>query len=291
MSELHGTEHVPHADRAALAEFAQRIRAACGMAFGPERMQWLHTRLAEAAGTAGLAEMLRGVQGADLASTVRMQRIVESVVTDKSSWFRYPEHFALLRDYVLPAVAESRQAEGGGTVRILSAGCSRGQEPYSIALAIEATEDLPRGVSWQVDAVDLSQRNIDYATAGLYAADELEGLDEEQVLRCFERRGDRWRLRDAHRRDVSFRQHNLLHPLPPASYDIVFCRNVTIYFDAATTREVLLGLLSRLRPGGYFFCGHAESYRDADLPVRLLELGGTLVYRKQHQTFTRSART
>jgi chemotaxis protein methyltransferase CheR len=287
MSEVAVTSPLDSADARLVMDFAELIRRACGMSFGEERLTWLHSRLQDAAALEGfshLADYYRSLLAVASWNHPRFARLAEQIITDKSSWFRYPEHFATLQNFCFPALAESRQAEGGGEIRILSAGCSRGQEPYSIALAIAQTEDLPRGVSWKIDAVDLSGFNVEYTARGEYSEPEMEGLAPALLSRAFEQRGGRWRLRDAFRQGIDVWRHNLLEPLPEKVYDIIFCRNVTIYFQPETTRRVVTHLMDRLRPGGYFFAGHAESYRQMSYPLRLLDVGGSLVYRKMHQT-------
>jgi len=274
----------------ALDLFAQLIDERTGLRFHNARRRFLATRLAEAASEVGagslqeLYEMVRtatrngGREGL-------FQLVVDRIVTDESSFFRYPGQFEALRNFIFPAIASHREFTRDNSVRILSAGCSRGQEPYSLAIsACEEVETL-RGLDVTVYALDLSQNVLDIARQGIYEESQVRDVSPRQLDRYFQRlesgrRAARYQVKPEVRNMVRFQQHNLLSDLPGPIFDIVFCRNVTIYFNEETTRRVARNLYDRLRPGGYLYLGHAESYYGILPELTIVQFGDVLVNRK-----------
>ncbi len=185
-------------------------------------------------------------------------RVVEALTTNETSWFRDSTPFTALRDEVLPQA----RAQHAGPLRIWSAACSTGQEPYSITMTmLDAGERR-----FSVLATDLSSAVLARARAGEYSQLETNrGLPASMLVRYFARSGAGWTVNEELRRFVTFTQHNLLHP-PPAGgpFDIVFLRNVLIYFDTATKRAILSRLRRAMRPGGHLVLGAAESTMGID---------------------------
>jgi chemotaxis protein methyltransferase CheR len=204
------------------------------------------------------------------------QQIVESLTVNETSWFRDREPFMALTDVVLPAVLADSVAR---PLRIWSAACSSGQEPYSIAIQLE--KSLPAGRGHEIVATDLSTDMIDRASRGVYNQLEVNrGLPAADLVQYFQRDGVGWHVNDRIRRHVSFRQLNLAAPLPPmAPFDVVFLRNVLIYF-APETKRLILGRIRRLlRPGGWLLLGAAESTVGIDPNYERVPVGRTAVYR------------
>jgi len=267
---------------------ADVLKERTGLRFVGARRRFLQTRLAEVAdqtGVSSLGELVDIFRTAEPASEM-WQRVVDSVVTEESSFFRYPQQYDALRSFILPAIASNRVFHPGDrTIRILSAGCSRGQEPYSIAIsALEEAETLA-GIEVVIYAFDISLSNIERARDAIYSESDLRDLSPERLRRFFEPvtgngRIQRWRVRDEVRRLVRFQQHNLKEELTGPIFDFIFCRNVTIYFDAADTQRVARNLYDRLVPGGYLFLGHAESYYGILPGLCTVQFGDALVNRK-----------
>jgi len=180
-------------------------------------------------------------------------RVVEALTTNETSWFRDSSPFAALRQHMVPAVRKQQP----GNLRIWSAACSTGQEPYSIVMSLlEANE-----TRFSVLATDLSSAVLAQARRGEYSQLEMNrGLPAPMLVRYFGRAGAGWAVKDDVRKYVSFAQHNLLQP-PPAGgpFDVVFLRNVLIYFDAATKRDILSRIRRAMRPGAFLVLGPAES--------------------------------
>jgi chemotaxis protein methyltransferase CheR len=211
------------------------------------------TPLARAAGVPDVDAFVRSlrVRGheADLGA------VVEALTTNETSWFRDVTPFAALRDHVVPAL----RAERGPLerLRVWSAACSTGQEPYSIAIVL--ADAGCAGV--EIVATDLSEQVLDRAREARYTQLEVNrGLPASVLVRHFEKSGAHWRVGEAMRRQVRFQRHNLLDAPPPGGpFDVVFLRNVLIYFDLATKRAVLARVRSVLRPGGFLVLGAAET--------------------------------
>lgn len=176
-------------------------------------------------------------------------QVVEALTTNETSWFRDSVPFTALKNHIVPTL--------GSDVRIWSAACSTGQEPYSIAMTLRDTT-VPR---YSILATDLNNAVLEQARAGRYSQLEVNrGLPAPMLVKHFERIGAAWQVRQDLRNAVTFRQHNLLHPLPEVgSFDVIFLRNVLIYFDLPTKRDILARLRQRLRPGGYLILGAAET--------------------------------
>lgn len=192
------------------------------------------------------------------------QAVVEAMTTNETSFFRDLKPFEVLERVILPELLERRRGER--QLAIWSAAASTGQEPYSIALLLR--ERFPQLRDWNVRIIasDLSSEVLNKARAGVYNRVELNrGMRDSMVRRNFHPRGAAWQVTDEVRRLIEFRQLNLIEPwpaLPPL--DIVFLRNVLIYFDVATKKAILERVRDRLRPDGYLFLGGAETTMNLD---------------------------
>ena len=188
-------------------------------------------------------------------------RMCNAITTNLTAFFREPHHFDHLRDQVLPA---HRERSGQRRLRIWSAGCSTGEEAYSIAMVL--LEALPELHNWNVRilATDLDSDVLNAATLGSYPADRVKGLSAGRLRRFFNEQKDRntsvYVVRPEVRRLVTFKQLNLMEPLPmPGPLDVIFCRNTVIYFDKETQRELFARIAPLQRPGDLLYLGHSES--------------------------------
>jgi chemotaxis protein methyltransferase CheR len=184
-----------------------------------------------------------------------LQQAVDALTTNETHFFREPKHFEFLRQRVIPA----RQI--GRAMRIWSAACSSGEEPYSIAMLLD---DMLGAEPWEIVASDISSRILDKARSGLFPMERMPEIPKPYLNRyCLKGVGeqDGTLLIEKFLRDrVRFSAHNLMQPPPRLEpFDVIFLRNVMIYFDQETKRQVVTRLLPLLRPGGYFLIGHSES--------------------------------
>lgn len=192
----------------------------------------------------------------DPASQEERRTVIDLLTTNETYFFREPKHFEFLREKL-----GTELRSGSGPLRIWSAACSSGEEPYTLALLLA---DAVAARPWEILASDISTRILDKARAGLYPLEDAEGipgnLRQRFCLRGTGRNEGLFTLDPALKHRVQFRQINLNNTLPDVGvFDVIFLRNVMIYFDADTKRQVVQRLCAHLRPGGYFLVSHSES--------------------------------
>jgi chemotaxis protein methyltransferase CheR len=210
-------------------------------------------------------------------SEVDLVRIVEALTTNETSWFRDSAPFTALRQHVLPPLVSARGP--AARLRIWSGACSTGQEPYSIAMTL--TEALPPSMSFEILATDLSTEVLERARSGTYSQLEVNrGLPAPMLVRHMTRVGTDWKVGDDLRRTITFKQHNLLDPAPAGGpFDVIFLRNVLIYFDLPTKKAILGRLRQVLRPDGVLVLGAAETTIGVDDDWARVPVGTGSVYR------------
>lgn len=231
-----------------------------GLALTPEKTYLLESRLMPVARRLGVAntEALVALvrQGSDPAV---LRAVTEAMTTNETQFFRDKKPFEQFRRTVLPRLLANRTARR--SIRIWCAASSSGQEPYSLAMLCR--EEQPNLAGWKIDivATDLSREMVERAREGLYGQFEVQrGLPIQYLARYFNQVADRWQLKPEIRDAVHFREFNLLDdPRPLGSFDIVFCRNVLIYFDLPTKAKVLRRIAERLAPDGALFLGGSET--------------------------------
>ncbi|MEZ5704113.1 MAG: CheR family methyltransferase [Burkholderiaceae bacterium] len=200
------------------------------------------------------------------------QEFINALTTNLTAFFREQHHFAILGDLL--------RADRNRNWRIWCSAASTGEEPYSIAMT--ALDALGPKASFHLDNSDIDTKVLATAARGVYKADGVKGLTSEQMQRFFMRgKGDNaglMRIKPEVQKHMAFQTVNLIHDLPfREPFDVVFCRNVMIYFDAATQRQVLERIHRVMKPGGMLFVGHAENFSDAR---SLFALRGKTVYER-----------
>jgi chemotaxis protein methyltransferase CheR len=246
---------LPIADFSYIADLVRRESA---IVLTPAKDYLVQSRLlpvAQQHGLAGIPQLVAALR--TRADTQLRQQVVEALTTNETSWFRDNDPYLLLGEIVLPEVAAIARA-AARPVRIWSAACSTGQEPYSIAMVCQ--ERMP-GTRYEMVASDLSAEMVARAQAGRFSQLEVNrGLAASLLVRHFDREGAHWRVGKDLRRDLTFARVNLAQPYPAlGQFDVVFVRNVLIYFDVETKRGVLDRIRRHLRPGGWLFLGAAET--------------------------------
>ena len=197
--------------------------------------------------------------------------LINVITTNKTDFFREPTHFEFLAERALPELG----AKAGGTRSLLvwSAGCSSGEEPYTIAMVLSEYAATHPGVRFRVLATDISTAVLEKARLGIYSSETIAPvalpLRQKYFLRSRDRAVFRVRVRPELRHIVEFRRLNFmdLDYAMGEMADAIFCRNVLIYFDRATQQAILKKLIAYLVPAGYLFVGHSETLHDMDLPV------------------------
>jgi chemotaxis protein methyltransferase CheR len=197
--------------------------------------------------------------------------LIDVVTTNKTDFFREPRHFDFLVDKVLPQ--QTSGSGGAGTFLVWSAGCSTGEEPYTLAMILSEYRLAHPGFRFRILATDISTTVLAKAEVGVYTNEAIAPVQAmlrvKYFLRSRDRASNRVRVSPELRRLVEFRRLNFMD----ANYgiseraDAIFCRNVIIYFDRPTQQRILRKLCDHLVPGGYLFVGHAETLHDMNLPV------------------------
>jgi chemotaxis protein methyltransferase CheR len=244
--------------------FRALIYKAAGISLGASKQQLVASRLAKRLrhyGHRTFSEYYDTLRRASFAGD-EMTRFVNCITTNKTSFFREPHHFDFLREEIVPAAAASRR------LRIWSAACSTGEEPYTIAMALIAA--IPAIARWDVKilATDIDTDVLDVAVRGEYPDDRLDGLPDD-MRRFFEERRNNGEavhaLTPDVRRLVVFRQLNFMQQTWPvrARFDVIFCRNAMIYFDRDTQMRLVRRFADHLTPRGYLIVGHSENLQGA----------------------------
>jgi len=188
-----------------------------------------------------------------------MVDVTEAMTTNESFFFRDNRPFDQFKDIVLPHMLEARAARK--QIRIWSAACSSGQEPYTLAMILK--EEAARLAGWKIEivATDLSSEILSKAKEGLYSQFEVQrGLPITLLMKYFAQEGEKWRISDDIRRMVTYKSFNLLDsPASLGNFDVVFCRNVLIYFDQQTKGQVLSRVAQIMPADGYLYLGGAET--------------------------------
>lgn len=201
-------------------------------------------------------------------------RMIDLVTTNKTDFFRESSHFDYLKDVVLPELCTTQQKR---SLRIWSAACSSGEEPYSIAIILKEYFAGRAETDFGILGTDVSTRILQKAALAVYDADRISGIPDSIKRKYFMRNknpGIRTvRLIPEIRSTVTFQRMNLMDEQYGINnyFDIVFCRNVLIYFDRETQQNVICKLASRLKTGGYFFLGHSESIASMRVPLKQIK--------------------
>ena len=205
--------------------------------------------------------------------------LIDAISTNHTSFFREGHHFEFLRDNILPELAVRRHAERWPILRVWSAACSSGEEPYSLAISLaEILPALAADWAWQIEATDISHRVLDRARAAIYSEEGVVGhvpplLVAKYFQRGFGPQAGNYRVKPLLQERVGFSHLNLIdgpfHFSEP--FQFIFCRNVMIYFDRPTQEQLVVRLASQLVPGGYLLVGHSESLTGIRHPLTLVE--------------------
>lgn len=215
------------------------------------------------------------------AGAQEMVALLEIVVVNETSFFRNPRHFRVLAETVLPELDRSRPTDV--PLRLWSAGCSTGQEPYSMAITVAELFGLPPRRPVEILATDISQVALEQARSGLYAPRQLQRMEADYRRLYFRAEGNGYRAIPALREMVRFEPMNLVQePFPPRfrGVDVVFCRNVTIYFQVETSRRLMANLFRHMNEGASLFIGFSETLWQIFDTFERIQAGGAFYYRK-----------
>lgn len=261
--------------------FKDLIYEECGICIGMEKRVFLESRLRRRMDDLGIASayeyycLLRQFDG----RAQELPELLDILMICETSFFRNQPQFDLLRDAVLPEVVTRKWNAGSRLIRIWTAGCSTGQEPYSIAIGLH--EWLPEPDSWSIRvlASDLSFTALEQARRGVYKPDQVKSVDTASVAKYFRKVDGNYVITESVKRSVVFDYHNLKCENGLKSLDMIFCRNVMIYFDVEEQRRLVSRFSESLVPGGYLFLGHAESLQGLSNRFAMVHRNKGIAYR------------
>ena len=249
------------------------LRSRSGLVLSTDKVYLVESRLMPVARGRGMSNLDELIQAVRVGNEERLLvEVTDAMTTNESFFFRDMQPFESFRQTVLPKIVASRRAVGRNVIRIWSAACSSGQEPYTLAMLLKEEEASLRGMRFEIIATDLSTEIIDKAREGTYTQFEVQrGLPIQFLVKYFQQVGDRWQIDKSIRDMIAIKQFNLLNDFTVLGlFDIVYCRNVLIYFDQQSKRDIL-GRVSKLMPDdGVLYLGGAESVlgiSDAFKPV------------------------
>ncbi|HET6621960.1 MAG TPA: protein-glutamate O-methyltransferase CheR [Dongiaceae bacterium] len=238
----------------------QILRERSGLVLTNDKAYLLESRLLPVARKWKLAtfdDLVRAIRTKMDEAVIR--DVVEAMTTNESFFFRDTKPFDQFKQMVLPAMLKNRA--GNRTIRIWSAACSSGQEPFSLAMILSEMAAQLNGWKIEIVGTDLSTEILGRAKEGMYSQFEVQrGLPIAMLVKYFAQIGDRWQINAKMRGMVQFREFNLLQdPTPLGRFDVVFCRNVLIYFDQPTKTRVLNSVAKMMPEDGFLFLGGAET--------------------------------
>lgn len=185
-------------------------------------------------------------------------RFIDTVTVHKTNFFRENNHFEFLKRNINEIISNSSTANITGEIRVWSAACSTGEEPYTLAMLLK--EILPSNMRAKILATDISPQSIQKAMSGVYKFGPEDNITNYYINKYFNQRGDFWTIAEDVKKNVTFRLFNLMDPFPFKNpFDIIFCRNVMIYFDREVQEKLVNNFYDSLIPNGLLFIGHSES--------------------------------
>jgi chemotaxis protein methyltransferase CheR len=263
-----------------LSEIRMLIEERTGIHFDSSRERFFSTRvrehLLERGHTHG-TELLRAARK----SNVEYEALLEKLLTQETTFFRYPAVFQAFEKHVLPELHVKKFWRSPRTLRVWSAGCSTGEEPYSIAITVLDT--LSFADAWEVEilATDVGRQALKTAERGIYSGRSIASVNERQLAAHFSSdNGKGFQVKPRLRKIVSFAQVNLASPVYVGRMDLIFCMNVLIYFTEERRRALVQRFYDALEPGGYLFLGHSESISKMPVKFQAIVLGDCIMYRK-----------
>jgi chemotaxis protein methyltransferase CheR len=277
MSERHGPAHgLSEHD---LSEIRMLIEERTGIRFDESRERFFSGRVKEYLRAKGLergTELLRSVRK----SNVEYEALLERLLTQETSFFRYPGVYEAFEKRVLPELHTKKFWNNPRTLRVWSAGCSTGEEPYSIAITI--VDSLSFADSWNVEilATDVGRQALKQAERAVYKGRSLASVSPQQLETHFSSTDGGHQIKPRLRKLITFAQMNLASAVYVGRMDMIFCMNVLIYFSEERRRALVQRFYDTLEPGGYLFLGHSESISKMPVKFQAIVLNDCILYRK-----------
>jgi len=277
MSERQGPAHgLSEHD---LSEIRMLIEERTAIRFDESRERFFSGRVREHLRAKGFergTELLRAMRK----SNVEYEALLERLLTQETSFFRYPGVYEAFEKRVLPELHAKKFWKNPRTLRVWSAGCSTGEEPYSIAITV--SDSLSFAESWNVEilATDLGRQALKHAERAVYKGRSLAHVSTQQLETHFSCLEGGYQVKPKLRKLVTFAQMNLASAVYVGRMDMIFCMNVLIYFSEARRHALVQRFYDTLEPGGYLFLGHSESISKMPVKFQAIVLNDCILYRK-----------
>jgi chemotaxis protein methyltransferase CheR len=277
MTERHGAGH--GLSEHELSEIRMLIEERTGIHFDASRERFFSTRVREHLHTRDLArgtDLLRALRK----SNIEYEALLEKLLTQETTFFRYPAVFEAFEKRVLPELHVKKFWKNPRTLRVWSAGCSTGEESYSIAITILDSLNLAEAWDVEILATDIGRHALKHAERGVYSGRSIASVNERQLCTHFSAVDGAYQVKPRLRKIVNFVQMNLASPVYVGKMDLIFCMNVLIYFSEERRRTLVQRFYDALEPGGYLFLGHSESISKMPVKFQAIVLGDCILYRK-----------
>ncbi|MCX8059257.1 MAG: protein-glutamate O-methyltransferase [Spirochaetes bacterium] len=218
-----------------------------------------------------------------LKDEAEVRNFLDKVTTNLTKFFRNEPQFDALKNVVIKEIVKRNKENGINNIRIWSAGCSSGEEPYTIAMIFAEELGFNSGIEVKIVASDISLKSLLIAKEGFYSEEKVKDVPQNYLNKYFQKVGDGYRIIDELKKMIKFDYHNLKHDFPYNDLDIIFCRNVIIYFDQKTQHDVVTKFYNLLRDYGYLFLGHSESLFGMNTKFKFRKVENAICYIKDER--------
>ncbi|MDR0512401.1 MAG: protein-glutamate O-methyltransferase CheR [Treponema sp.] len=249
----------------------------CGIHFTSTNRSILESRLKECLREKSI-DSVKTYYNMITSDQAELKSFLDSVTTNLTRFFRNEANFEALQHHVIPELMNVKKATGNSVIRVWSAGCSTGEEPYTIAMLM--TEVLPPGWKCEIIASDLSLKCLMSAKEGFYSDSRIAGIPDNYLKKYFEKVDGGYKIRPDIQSKIRFDYHNLKNDSGHRNMDIVFCRNVIIYFDEPTQVAVINKFWDAMAPKSFLFIGHSESLFGMNTKFEFVKTQWSTLYRK-----------
>ncbi|WP_028972988.1 CheR family methyltransferase [Spirochaeta cellobiosiphila] len=258
-------------------KFRDLIYNSSGIHFSESNRTILESRLKERLKKSGL-DSVEAYFDQINSDTEELKGLLDSVTTNLTRFFRNTSHFETFENYVIPDLVKRKQAKGDYKFRLWSAGCSTGEEPYSLAMVLK--DKLPSNFTIDITASDLSLKSLMTAKEGFYKEARINGIPDDYLKRFTTQKADGYVINDEIKKMIKFDYHNLKYDSGLTNLDIIFCRNVLIYFDEPAQEAVVNRFYQALDSHSYLFIGHSEPLFGMNTKFQFLKTDWACIYSK-----------
>jgi len=248
-----------------------------GITFTPTNRSILESRLKERLREKGI-DTVKTYYSKISCDQGELKSFLDSVTTNLTRFFRNQAHFDAMENHVIPELMKIKKASGNTSIKIWSAGCSTGEEPYTIAMLL--CEILPPPWKFDIIASDISLKCLMSAKEGFYAESRIAGIPDNYLKKYFSKVAGGYKINSDVMSKIRFDYHNLKNASGQKNLDIVFCRNVIIYFDEAAQKSVINGFWEAMSSKSFLFIGHSESLFGMDTKFEFVKTEWATLYRK-----------